>query len=530
MKTRTLFATTVFLLACSRENNVQVGGGPTGGVEVGKTCSTPQDCAGGVCLAGVCRTACKADVECEAGSLCLSDGSASGCRLATEATCDTPGKPCTNGALVCGLDKTCRQPCTSKCARAGQSCIAGACVDEAEPGAAAGYFSCQTANGLSGKLCVGKILVSCNETAPGKTTLATCSSDSLCTAAATAGASACAAPLCTPGTYTCGGKAGATLQRCNAGGTAYDDVDASHDCATASLCALTKEATEKSGALAPCVAPMCAVGEGACKAGAALSCNVGRTGFDVVATCVAPAAQCNPGAMACVSIAPDSTEVTRDAYRAFLDAIGDADAPGALAMKPPVQPAACKSNLDFTPTAHWTALDQADGKAPVSGVDWCDARAYCASIGKRLCGRIGGGSLAKADFSDPGKSEWMNACSSGGQHTHPFGEWKGSSSEEACNGAGNWLAGDTPAAVSVGSKNGCASAEPGYAGVYDLSGNVAEWEDACDASADAGTPSDGCRVRGGSFESQTSMQLACAADRVLPRNQSAPDVGFRCCH
>ena len=114
---------------------------------------------------------------------------------------------------------------------------------------------------------------------------------------------------------------------------------------------------------------------------------------------------------------------------------------------------------------------------PVSGVDWCDAYAYCKAQSKRLCGRIGGTTLPKAEFSDPSKSQWMNACTSGGQFTHTFGAWQGLSSQDTCNGAGNWQTGQTPAAVPVGSLSGCASSAAGYAGVFDLTGNVAEWED-----------------------------------------------------
>jgi hypothetical protein len=67
--------------------------------------------------------------------------------------------------------------------------------------------------------------------------------------------------------------------------------------------------------------------------------------------------------------------------------------------------------------------------------------------------------------------------------------------------------------------------------VYDLSGNVAEWENSCSASAGA---NDTCAVRGGSYDSPgtAGSSLTCAtstAQPPQPRNTQAADIGFRCC-
>jgi hypothetical protein len=40
------------------------------------------------------------------------------------------------------------------------------------------------------------------------------------------------------------------------------------------------------------------------------------------------------------------------------------------------------------------------GNFPITNVDWCDAYAYCAGIGKRLCGKIGGGTLDQGGLDD----------------------------------------------------------------------------------------------------------------------------------
>ena len=87
---------------------------------------------------------------------------------------------------------------------------------------------------------------------------------------------------------------------------------------------------------------------------------------------------------------------------------------------------------------------------------------------------------------------------------------------KTCNGSGY-----SKGAQLVGSMNGCQSSVSGYAGVYDLSGNVEEWEDSCDANS--------CRLRGGSFSSISSDTLCCDASDNASRDTSLNYYGFRCC-
>ena len=64
-----------------------------------------------------------------------------------------------------------------------------------------------------------------------------------------------------------------------------------------------------------------------------------------------------------------------------------------------------------------------------------------------------------------------------------------------------------------------------YTGVYDLSGNVFEWEDSCNGSG-ASAP---CRVRGGAWYT-TSANLTCSyVNGGNTRNSAFSSVGFRCC-
>jgi formylglycine-generating enzyme len=208
----------------------------------------------------------------------------------------------------------------------------------------------------------------------------------------------------------------------------------------------------------------------------------------------------------------DATEVTRAQYAAW------------LATNPPAagQDPQCQGN-DFTPSTSGGLCTSAawppgtKGEHPVVCVDWCDAYAYCKAVDKRLCGGIGGGPTAfgGTDFWDATKSQWYSACSSGGQNEYPYGDAYG---YVACNG------GDTPTNTTapVGSLPDCQSSVVGYAGVYDMSGNVWEWEDSCSDSTDT------CYIRGGSFTDE-SLTVRCMSAWGSERNTRDNRTGFRCC-
>lgn len=205
---------------------------------------------------------------------------------------------------------------------------------------------------------------------------------------------------------------------------------------------------------------------------------------------------CPPGMVAATGYCIDATEVTNAAYAEFLAANVD----------PKTQPAKCAANTTFTPAGStFTAND-----LPVVNVDWCDAFAYCAWAGKRLCGKIGGGSLDTLNARNG--SQWFEACSMSGARTYPYGT---SYDEDACQT-------DADRPVAVGSKASCTGALPG---LFDMSGNVAEWEDACESDG----PGARCAVRGGSFESEEPSESSCAAQGSQPRNEQNREVGFRCC-
>jgi sulfatase modifying factor 1 len=196
----------------------------------------------------------------------------------------------------------------------------------------------------------------------------------------------------------------------------------------------------------------------------------------------------------------DSVEVSRSAYVEWL-------------MTEPSNPMnyGCESNESFEWGCEWVGGPE----YPATCVDWCDAYAYCQAYGKRLCGDRGGGPAGYDSYATASENEWFTACTSGNLRAYPYGDLF---EEGRC--------GDTSAdelRVSGSFPNCQASGE--YACVFDLSGNVWEWEDACESDLDEAR----CRVRGGSFK-QTDGSIHCAYPGDAPRlNNQGLNVGFRCC-
>jgi formylglycine-generating enzyme required for sulfatase activity len=201
----------------------------------------------------------------------------------------------------------------------------------------------------------------------------------------------------------------------------------------------------------------------------------------------------------------DATEVTNRQYAVFLtqrDAHTDK------------QPVVCAWNTDYQPSQDWPVAVGRDNW-PVGYVDWCDAYAFCQWAGKRMCGKIGGGANAFSDFDKASQSQWYRACSKGGALRYPYGQDLDS---KACNVPGSGI----DHAVNVKELPGC---QGGYPGVYDMVGNVEEWEDACNDTSGA---LDQCRSRGLSYLYGPTDQ-GCALDDSDTRSGSFPDLGIRCC-
>ncbi len=180
----------------------------------------------------------------------------------------------------------------------------------------------------------------------------------------------------------------------------------------------------------------------------------------------------------------DSIEVTRGQYAAFA-----AQCPDALGLPRP-----CKAKTSHALAATAACSSEPDRESyPAGCLDWCDAFAFCRWAGKRLCE----------------ENEWIAACSNDGTR-FPYGPDFRSRSDGGCNTAPS----DGPESLSQFS--GC---EGGSPGLFNMSGNVAEWI-ACDRSS--------CSAYGGDWRSGPNL-VSCYS--LMPREVMTREetIGFRCC-
>ncbi|MCB9644413.1 MAG: SUMF1/EgtB/PvdO family nonheme iron enzyme [Myxococcales bacterium] len=137
------------------------------------------------------------------------------------------------------------------------------------------------------------------------------------------------------------------------------------------------------------------------------------------------------------------------------------------------------------------------GKMPSRGVSWSDAKRRCRAQGKRLCT----------------ESEWERACKGSSGRRYPYGN---SFNPSACNTRD--AGGKNRSLRRTGSYSRCRSSF----GVFDMSGNVAEW-------TSSPFRRKGWRIiRGGSFN-RPDWDVRCASRGGLPPSSRKPSVGFRCC-
>ena len=192
----------------------------------------------------------------------------------------------------------------------------------------------------------------------------------------------------------------------------------------------------------------------------------------------------------------DEREVVYGEYKTFVEAKKD-DFSG--------QPPECEWNKDYGPVeVHpaWYAdvppqrcgpsLSTANPDRAVQCTDFCDAWAFCAWAGKRLCGLRGAehGKVALVSTSDDNEelnvalkvtrttqSEWNNVCTQGGTSKFPYGD-------ELVRGIcidSTMLAarGDAAYDSRNTSKSECHGTQPPYDQVWNMSGSIPQWLNIC---------------------------------------------------
>ena len=207
---------------------------------------------------------------------------------------------------------------------------------------------------------------------------------------------------------------------------------------------------------------------------------------------------------AATTLCVDTTEVTNAQYALFLTAN----------PTPPQQTGTCSGvNVSYSPDTGSGCAGmydpQARGDYPVVCVDWCDAIAYCAWTGKRLCANADGspvGSLADA--------AWTLACSNNGTTGYAYGPvYEFNYCNDSAYAADAGL-------IPVASDTNCHGDVPPFLSIFDLQGNADEFQD-------NGCSSGACLFMGGSFE---DSRPSCAPlGRTTTVQGYQPSIGFRCC-
>jgi formylglycine-generating enzyme required for sulfatase activity len=217
----------------------------------------------------------------------------------------------------------------------------------------------------------------------------------------------------------------------------------------------------------------------------------------------------------------DSKEVTWADYVVFQAANYPLDAS--------FMPAECvgpTGNTSWIPPMGWPPNTTTQShpyyvQKPVRHVDWCDAWGYCASKGRRLCGAIDGGNSEVMDANTI-DDQWFNACSAQDVNVFPYGSLFDAA---ACIDDG------VPSPLAQPQVPSCLG---GFPGLYNMSGNVAEWVDSCEVTGGVRR----CLVRGGSYLTSSEptvpngpagVDLQCDAIRDVSFLATPDDVGFRCC-
>jgi formylglycine-generating enzyme required for sulfatase activity len=216
----------------------------------------------------------------------------------------------------------------------------------------------------------------------------------------------------------------------------------------------------------------------------------------------------------------DPTETTKAEYYDFLNA-----------HLPVKTDGPCAFHTTYAPGGGFHGSE--DPSTAMNGLDWCDARDYCAWAGKRLCSGVDGGTLSalRTPQNSP-SSEWYDVCSQGGLYSYPYGSV---ASDTPIPGACNLD--DLDAAVTPAAPKSFPACEVADSGIFDMLGNVDEWSNVCDEPtlviddaghtlAEAGAVNGICRDVGGVFDNTTSSIICSSINNA---NRESLNPGVRCC-
>ncbi len=254
------------------------------------------------------------------------------------------------------------------------------------------------------------------------------------------------------------------------------------------------------------------------KADTTLSDTIGESATEVasdaasdVDAAVASCTKLHGGAMVRIdalagSYCIDTREVTIEEFNEFIIAPGTPfDAPSVCTAQKAKRPA----RID----------DPTRQKLPQGEISWCYANAYCKWAGKRLCGTIGvpGGAPKGGDDL---ASEWTYACTNGILNsTFPYGPTYDAT--RCFTEQSSELSTEVPE-----THVGCHGMSGPYALIFDMSGNMAEFDDWYDVP-DGGT-SPATHFRGGASNEGGGL-VDCHSREDFGFETIYANVGIRCC-
>lgn len=173
-----------------------------------------------------------------------------------------------------------------------------------------------------------------------------------------------------------------------------------------------------------------------------------------------------------------------------------------------------------------------DPKFPAYHVSWCDAAGYCRYAGKRLCGSIernpdaGFYSAGIFDVTTAAtSSEWYYACSNGGTTAYPYGN---TFVQTTCNAPTI----NIEPLAEVGQFTDCHGVTSPYDAIFDMAGNLEEWENNCVQAGSEPASTDLCTLRGGEYKILLDFDRTTECNFLNDRQQrrAKHDVaGIRCC-